>query len=1729
MHLFYRPATRKRLATFLLLLTVSEIGLPGVSYALTSGPSQPEFSSFEPVSTNQLVDEFSGDFTYNIPVISIPGPQGSDYPLSLSYHSGATAEEEASWVGYGWTLNPGAINRNTRGFPDDFNKAPVRYWNKMPANMTVTVGAGVGTEIFGKDWAGANASVSMRYNNYQGYGYNLGAGLSLGKGVISLGASISDGQASYSASVSPVTTLRHKPEEVQNAANVATQPVMGAPAAKKEADKPKYSASGNRISLLGGNHGLFTYSEANRSNHVANYRGESYNVSAGLQGDPAFVPSGPTGNIFGSYSFQENFDKEDLNAYGYMYSREATDAVADNTIEDYFVEKETPYNKRDNFLGIPFNNADVFSVSGEGVGGGFRLYHEEVGEFVPNEKSSNVIIANLSPEIAAGFTVGLGNDFGAGYQRFTEGPWQSSGQRQNFSPANAGDDKVFFRFANDLGGFADDLAGQTPTSLSDEPISACVSGGNLVKTDLQTPLAHTAAHGRASFISYHTANDIYNKTASKPRRARSFSHRQEITNSQSTPYGLPVNYADLAPSAICEMAVATAAGGRYIYGLPVLSKQEGNLQYGIRGGTLNNNYTVSLDKRENDIAVKLGEQRDEAYASSFPLTEIQTPDYVDRTLDGPTADDFGGYTRFNYVKLYGSGAAQGWYNWRIPYSGLLYQPNSLSDKSDDMGSVSYGKKEVVYLQSVQTKTHTAIFVLGPRDDSRDAGEEAPSSGTWPRARTGIENPTDNRDLKKLIRIDLYANDDVEQTVDPLTGQQVVTAKRATPGYTPKPIKSVHFAYSYDLFQAPATGGLPNALFNSQTGKRQGKLTLTRVWFEYQGVPTKISPYSFSYAYPTNYGDYPARYQPNTAQSVTTVSDGLTSATSDNYYNTLTPEAQNPAYGPFCLDAWGNFRNNGEERAKNLQPWLDQRDFSDSDTDKKNWDPAAWQLKGITLPTGGQIQVQYEQDDYAFVQNKPVHAMARLLSRDGDKKFYLDLASLGLTTTAERDATIAQLQEQYINTDKRKIFFKFLYSLVSSSAPNLQPLTANAEYISGYVNVAKVDWDGNGTYIELSGSGSTLPRSVCKNFLQTQRAGMLNGNSFNDSRNTPISVVRDLLSWLKTVALPDSDDQCAAMNPALSYFRIPLVKPKKGGGLRVKRLLTFDKTGLDGQSVLYGSEYSYRQRLKDGTIISSGVATTEPGGMREENILVDYLPRQDQGLASRIIAGRDRKQTEGPLGESLLPAPSVGYSQVTVRNIHSGRTSPGFSISEFATAREYPMQVKYSALQSQTNFQLAYSLFVTNQVNNTYATQGYSFLLNNMHGQLKSRATYPGDYPGISATTLPSATTKQVNTYYEPATVTNQQPVKVGESVPVVREQGTTPDKIYPGREVDISTAQKAVKDRLLDVNFETDVDVAFFFFPVGYFTVFPFVSNSQAELYTHTTSKVVRYPAVVKRIETTQNGITHTTENIAFDRFTGQAVQTKETDEFKGGYVQETTQASWIRPEFGAKWERENRFVTSAPGITISSGPNQQLWLNFSGSACDGLAMITRGDHLSLTGLGTDDDNTLYFADAPDFTNKRVRVYPVVLPFNNPTALPAGIQNNSTATVTSVKILTSGRRNMLTAAAGATTYHRGKYSAVKPFVTTAKYASSAFTNAINGWLINNTKPNDSFQAAGPFKHMNMSAYAGKLPPGCKQDASDVEISNVVLAKQTVNGQVKISLVSFSVKCDNNMPAANVQN
>ena len=109
-------SVRRPVAAFMLLLFTCNMVLPVACFALTSGPAQPEMKGFEPAGTTDMVDPFSGDFTYNIPLMDVGG-----YPVNIAYHSGSGMDDEASWVGFGWSLSPGLIDRQMRGLPDDFN------------------------------------------------------------------------------------------------------------------------------------------------------------------------------------------------------------------------------------------------------------------------------------------------------------------------------------------------------------------------------------------------------------------------------------------------------------------------------------------------------------------------------------------------------------------------------------------------------------------------------------------------------------------------------------------------------------------------------------------------------------------------------------------------------------------------------------------------------------------------------------------------------------------------------------------------------------------------------------------------------------------------------------------------------------------------------------------------------------------------------------------------------------------------------------------------------------------------------------------------------------------------------------------------------------------------------------------------------------------------------------------------------------------------------------------------------------------------------------------------------------------------------------------------------------------------------------------------------------------------------------------------------------------------
>lgn len=92
------------------------------------------FGQGNPVAsaTDQLVDPFTGDFHYPLSLLNVPGPNGENVPISMNYSAAVRMNQPASWVGLGWTLNPGEISRNVRGVADDWKAKTVVEKKLLP-------------------------------------------------------------------------------------------------------------------------------------------------------------------------------------------------------------------------------------------------------------------------------------------------------------------------------------------------------------------------------------------------------------------------------------------------------------------------------------------------------------------------------------------------------------------------------------------------------------------------------------------------------------------------------------------------------------------------------------------------------------------------------------------------------------------------------------------------------------------------------------------------------------------------------------------------------------------------------------------------------------------------------------------------------------------------------------------------------------------------------------------------------------------------------------------------------------------------------------------------------------------------------------------------------------------------------------------------------------------------------------------------------------------------------------------------------------------------------------------------------------------------------------------------------------------------------------------------------------------------------------------------------------
>ena len=408
------------------------------------GPTQPEMQAFQSVNANNMVDLFSGDFSYNIPLMDVGG-----YPLNIGYRSGISMDQEASWVGLGWNVNPGTITRNLRGLPDDFNgNDSIKKTTSIKENKTigVTAGGGGDIEITGFPIGiGLGASVGIFHNSYKGWGLENGVNVSLNAGSGSsggltggLGLSV-DNNSQDGLTLTPSLSLQLSQHDADENSGLSGSFSTSLPYNSRTGLKGLQLSMGLRqegIDILN--------QKSNFSSEISfasmaytptitmpmTSRQYTFTAKVGLE-EYVFHPSA----FVSGYVSRQYIDPADttlsLPAYGYLHYQDG--AGNKNALMDMNREKEMVY--RDNppmpHIAVPLYTYDAFSITGEGTGGMFRAYRGDIGYMYDHFIRSKDISDRGSVDVGVTDLVHVGVDLNQTRSFTQNGPWVNQNNLAN--------------------------------------------------------------------------------------------------------------------------------------------------------------------------------------------------------------------------------------------------------------------------------------------------------------------------------------------------------------------------------------------------------------------------------------------------------------------------------------------------------------------------------------------------------------------------------------------------------------------------------------------------------------------------------------------------------------------------------------------------------------------------------------------------------------------------------------------------------------------------------------------------------------------------------------------------------------------------------------------------------------------------------------------------------------------------------------------------------------------------------------------------------------------------------------------------------------------------------------------------------------------------------------------------------------------------------------------------
>ena len=746
-----KTALKTLLLTFL-------VGLLNVQSIKAQGPGSPEAAGFEPVDATDMVNLVTGNLSYVLPLLNIPSPEG-DYPIALSYHAGIAMDQEASWVGLGWNINPGSINRAVNGYPDDWGKTNFseffydQGWTEDYYSLTIgvlatdAVSVGIGLSWgsnqslggfveasigLGKKGNGLNMGGQIGTNGASinaGYGFKGGHGMyaSIGTSGVGIGYGYRTGRSrlgvglnyNYSEGLSGGVFVSHKTGngKALNGNSIAKRSSLGI----------NFSSNGTSIngSINGFGTGISNHTISNGGEYDVNISSTGFNIPIymfyiGWSHTKVKRSLFKYDNLYTSgmlYPFKAN--KSQANQVVAFSNKMKVNHFMDVNVIQPFLQSSTyddlidgaKNNDRNNLI-LP--NYDNYTVSAQGLSGTMSPYtHKELnlsarGRGKQNKDKEYVTYLNNSYNYYSSIEYVTGN-----------------------TPNELA--KKYFTFSNTYNSYLkltrSDIIRSNPNITSSETLMSYYGTTN------------NNSNGFLNAKRKKEGNNITTYTNKEIREGNLNGFMEAREGSTS----LNRNDTDVfLDNGIGAYKITTMDGKTYHYSLPVYQFE--STFKGYNNKKPNGDLTTSEDENFFEI------QKTKPYATHWLLTAITGPDYYDKNKNGRVDEaDYGYWIEFDYGKW-----SDG-YIWQTP-NGIHKETIDKDDATKKSYAYSWGRKQVYYLDAIKTRTHTALFIKELRKDNRGIFK---SIGSY----KYLDNVTG--DNYKIFKKDTYTKNLLFKNVSPL--------------------------------------------------------------------------------------------------------------------------------------------------------------------------------------------------------------------------------------------------------------------------------------------------------------------------------------------------------------------------------------------------------------------------------------------------------------------------------------------------------------------------------------------------------------------------------------------------------------------------------------------------------------------------------------------------------------------------------------------------------------------------------------------------------------------------------------------------------------------------------------------------------------------------------------------------------------------------------------------------